>query len=35
MKKLLKNIDSVDIFLFTALGLYLTILIPNLIKLLS
>ena len=35
MKKLLKKIDSVDIFLFIAMGLYMSILIPNLIKLFS
>ena len=35
IKKTLKDIDSVDIFLFIAMGLYMAILIPNLIKLFS
>ena len=35
IKQTLKKIDSVDIFLFIAMGLYMTILIPNLIKLFS
>ena len=35
IKDFLKKIDTVDVFLFTAMGLYLSILIPNLIKLFS
>ena len=35
IKNFLKKIDSVDIVLLTAMGLYMSILIPNLIKLFS
>lgn len=35
IKQFLKQVDSVDIVLLTAMGLYMSILIPNLIKLFS
>ena len=33
LQKLLKKLDSVTIFLLIALGLYITMIIPNIIKL--
>ena len=32
IKELVKKIDTVDVFLFTAFGLYMILLVSNLIK---